>query len=106
MDKDFLSQEIKKKETQEPELEKGPVVDDGTRPELPPVDFKERYGTLRNQINETRVAFKTQISEIKDVIEKRKEELELFKIKLHKLEGAVEASDIYLKASLPSNAKS
>lgn len=114
MDKDFLKNEMKKKENktvEEIEQEKNPKqepevdssIDDGTRPEPGPVDFRERYGTLRNQINKTRGTFKTQISEIKDIIEKRTEELELFKIKLHKLEGAVEASDLYLKEALPSN---
>jgi len=97
MDKDFLKKQLEEKVSD---------VKDTTKPELPQVDYRERYGTLRNQINDTRATFKSQIAEIKDLIEKRNEEMGLLKIKLNKLEGAVEASDLYLKASLPSNAKS
>jgi ribosome-binding ATPase YchF (GTP1/OBG family) len=92
MDKDFMKKALEEKKETKPEPAKDVEV-----------DYKERYGTLRNQINATKEAFRRQISEVKDLIEKRKEEMEILEIKLHKMEGAVEASDLYLKEALPSN---
>ena len=102
MDSDFLKRELNKKE----KIVQSEKVKDVTKPELPPINFEERYGTLQNQINNARETFKKQIAELKEAIETRKKELELYELKLHKLEGAVEASDIYLKEVPPSNAKS
>jgi SMC interacting uncharacterized protein involved in chromosome segregation len=52
---------------------------------------------LRKKVSEARDDFKKQITQVKEAIETREEELKLLNVKLQKLQGAVEASDIYLK---------
>jgi hypothetical protein len=54
---------------------------------------------LRNNVSNSRDNFKKQLSDVKDAIETREEELKILNIKKHKLAGAVEASDLYLKQS-------
>jgi len=68
-------------------------------------DYKELFGKLRNVINESRDNYRVQLSQVKDSIEVKKEELKILEIKQRKLEGAVEVSDAYLTSVLPSNNK-
>ena len=68
-------------------------------------DYKELYGKLRNQINAARDSYKTNLINTKDAIESFQTQLDILKQKKGKLEGAIEASDAMLKASLPSNNK-
>lgn len=66
---------------------------------------KDLYGELRNAINLGRDDFRKQLATVKEAIAARQQELELLEIKKSKLEGAIEASEIYLKAVLPSGNK-
>jgi SMC interacting uncharacterized protein involved in chromosome segregation len=68
-------------------------------------NYKELYGKLRNVINANRDAYRKALVQVKEEIEQKKEELELLKAKKSKLEGAIEVSDQYLTAVLPSSAK-
>lgn len=52
---------------------------------------------LKIHIASTRDNFKQQVADLKNTIEAREEELKNFNIKLRKLQGAVEAAEIYLK---------
>jgi hypothetical protein len=70
-----------------------PVVDEGM----------ELYGKLRNEITKNREDFRGQVRQIKDAIEIKTQELDLLNTKKLKLEGAIEAADIFLKLALPSN---
>jgi len=76
-------------------------------PEVPiiPVvnEDAELYNKLRNEISKNREDFRKQVWQIKDAIEVKTQELETLNIRKLKLEGAIEASDIYLKSALPSN---
>lgn len=66
-------------------------------PEAPKVDSGlELYGKLRNEINAGRANFTQQLKQTRETIE-------TLRIQALKLEGAIEASDIYLKSALPSN---
>ena len=76
------------KEAKEPTPEKTPDLD--------------LYGKLRNRILEGRDNMKKQIVQAKEAIEQKTVELETLKIQKLKLEGAVEASEIYLKEVLPN----
>lgn len=66
---------------------------------------RDLYGELNRSINENRGRFREQLAQVKDHIETRKNELDLLQIKKSKLEGAIEASDMFLKAVLPSTKK-
>ena len=68
-------------------------------------DYKELYGSLRNQINAARDGYKNNLINTKDAIESFTAQLIILKTKKDKLEGAIEASDALLKVSLPSNNK-
>jgi len=52
---------------------------------------------LRKQVSDSRESFRRQLADAKDAIELREEEIRNLTIKKHKLQGAIEASDIYLK---------
>jgi hypothetical protein len=54
---------------------------------------------LRTNVTNSKESFKKQLAEVKDAIAAREEELKILNIKLRKLEGAIEASDLYLKPS-------
>lgn len=64
---------------------------------------KELYGELRNTIIETRDKYQNQVREIKDKLEKSDEERKALVTLRDKLQGAIEASDFYTKAVLPTN---
>jgi hypothetical protein len=73
-------------------------------PEAPKVDTGlELYGKLRNEINSGKVNFTEQLKQVKEAIAARTKEIENLRVQELKLQGAVEASDIFLKAVLPSN---
>lgn len=63
----------------------------------------EMYGKLRNQIIEGRTNLKSQLVQMKEIIEEKTRELESLKHQKAKLEGAIEVSELYLKDPLPSN---
>jgi hypothetical protein len=63
----------------------------------------EMYGKLRNEINLSRDKYKLSLQQTKDAIEQRTQELELLNTRKQRLEGAIEASEYFLKAVLPSN---
>jgi SMC interacting uncharacterized protein involved in chromosome segregation len=52
---------------------------------------------LRNKVTTSRDDFKKQLSSVKDAIELREEEIKNLNIRKLKLQGAIEASDIYLQ---------
>jgi hypothetical protein len=54
---------------------------------------------LRTKVTNARDDFKKQIIQVKEAIEVRENELKNLNIKLQKLQGAVEASDLYLQPS-------
>jgi len=54
---------------------------------------------LKTNVTNSRDSFKKQLSDVKDAIETREEEINILTIKKHKLSGAIEASDLYLKPS-------
>jgi chromosome segregation ATPase len=56
---------------------------------------------LRAQVSNARDDFKKQLSDVKDAIESREADLKNLTIRKHKLQGAIEASDLYLKPSTP-----
>lgn len=68
-------------------------------------DYKDLFGKLRNTVLSSRDTYKTSLAQTKDAIIQKEEELRLFRIRQHKLEGAIEASDGFLTAVLPSNQK-
>ena len=68
-------------------------------------NYKELYGKLRNLINANREAYKGSLTQVKETIEQREAELLALRAKKSRLEGAIEASDLYLTAVLPSNNK-
>ena len=73
--------------------------------EEPKNDFKELYGSLRNEINKARETYKNMLTQTESAIKIRLQELEILKIRKEKLEGAIEATDELLKVALPSNNK-
>jgi SMC interacting uncharacterized protein involved in chromosome segregation len=52
---------------------------------------------LRTKVSTSKEDFRKQLANVKDAIEVREEELKNLIIKRHKLQGAIEASDIYLQ---------
>jgi SMC interacting uncharacterized protein involved in chromosome segregation len=52
---------------------------------------------LRKKVTDSKEDFKKQLAQVKEAIEIREEEIKNLTIKKHKLQGAVEASDIYLQ---------
>lgn len=68
-------------------------------------DYKELFNTLRNTINTARESYRTNLIQTKELIAQKEEEVRLLRIRQHKLEGAIEASDVSLTAVLPSNNK-
>lgn len=54
---------------------------------------------LKTNITTSKDSFKKQLADVKDAIETREEELKVLNIKKHKLAGAIEASDLYLKST-------
>ncbi len=54
---------------------------------------------LRKKVSDAKEDFKRQIAQIKEAIEIRELELKNLNIKLQKLQGAIEASDLYLQPS-------
>lgn len=68
-------------------------------------DYKELFAKLRNTINTSKDTYKQSLSQTKDLIVQKEEELRILKIRQHKFEGAIEASDGFLSAVLPSNNK-
>lgn len=66
-------------------------------------DYKDLYGKLRNVVSTSKDSYKASLSQTKDAIAQREEELRLLKIRQHKLEGAIEASEGFLTAVLPNN---
>jgi len=70
-----------------------------------PVAHKDTLAleALRTQVTNARDDFKKQLANVKDAIETREEELKNLNIKKLKLQGAIEASDIYLKPATPAS---
>lgn len=68
-------------------------------------DYKELFGKLRQAITTSRDGYNLSLSQTRDLIEKREEEVRLLKIRKDRLLGAIETSESYLKAVLPSNNK-
>ncbi len=68
-------------------------------------DYKELFGKLRQAITTSRDGYNLSLSQTRDLIEKREEEVRLLKIRKDRLLGAIETSEAYLKAVLPSNNK-
>ena len=64
---------------------------------------QDLYGELRNKITNDRAKFREQLREIKDKIEKNNRDSELLATLRDKLEGAIEASDAFLRSVLPTN---
>ncbi len=64
---------------------------------------KDLFGKLRNTIIENREKYRRQLTDIKDKLEKNTQEIETLTVLRDKLQGAIEASDFYVKAVLPSN---
>ena len=52
---------------------------------------------LRTNVSSSKENFRKQLSEVKEAIESREADLKILQIKKNKLEGAIEASDLYLK---------
>lgn len=65
-----------------------------------PVAHKDSVAleALRTKVTTARDDFKKQIAQVKEGIELREAELKNLNIKLLKLQGAVEASDLYLQS--------
>lgn len=83
-----------------------PVVPVVVVPEAPKVDTGlELYGKLHNEINNGKANFTEQLKQVREAIAVRTKEIESLRATELKLQGAVEASDIFLKAALPSNPK-
>lgn len=68
-------------------------------------DNNELFTKLRTSISSSRDSYKISLAQTKEVIAQREEELKLLKIRQHKLEGAIEASEGFLVAVLPNNNK-
>lgn len=68
-------------------------------------DYKDLYSKLRNTVNVSRDSYKAALTQTKDAITQREDELKILKIRQHKLEGAIEAADSFLTAVLPDNNK-
>ena len=68
-------------------------------------DYRELYGKLRDVINSSKENYKNSLAQAKDLIIVKEEEVRILKIRQHKLEGAIEASDGFLTAALPNNNK-
>lgn len=68
-------------------------------------DANELFTKLRTSISSSRDSYKISLAQTKEVIAQREEELKLLKIRQHKLEGAIEASEGFLTAVLPTNNK-
>lgn len=66
-----------------------------------PVAHKDTVAleALRTKITTARDDFKKQITQVKEAIDTRETELKNLNLKLLKLQGAVEASDLYLQPS-------
>lgn len=64
-----------------------------------PVAHKDTVAleALRAKVTTSKDDFKKQLTNVKDAIELREEEIKNLTIKKHKLQGAIEASDIYLQ---------
>lgn len=58
---------------------------------------------LRTQIKEYREDFKKQLAAVKEALEARENDIKNLTIKKHKLEGAIEASDLHLKPATPAS---
>lgn len=87
------------KEKTEAKAETSPEVRTDTN------DNNELFTKLRTSISSSRDSYKISLAQTKEVIAQREEELKLLKIRQHKLEGAIEASEGFLVAVLPSNNK-
>lgn len=55
------------------------------------------FEALKGTVTSSRDSFKKQLADVNDAIATREEELKVLTIKKHKLAGAIEASDLYLK---------
>lgn len=54
---------------------------------------------LRSKVSNAKTDFVKQLAQVKDAIEVREEEIKNLTIKKNKLQGAIEASDLYLQPS-------
>ena len=68
-------------------------------------DYKELFGKLRQAITTSRDEYQISLSQTRELIEKREEELRLLNIRKERLIGAIEANELSLKVVLPSNNK-
>ena len=68
-------------------------------------DYKELFGKLRQSITTSRDDYQKSLSQTRDLIETKEEEVKLLKIRKDRLLGAIETSEAYLKVVLPSNNK-
>ncbi len=68
-------------------------------------DYKELFGKLRQSITTSRDDYQKSLSQTRDLIDKKEEEVKLLKIRKDRLLGAIETSEAYLKVVLPSNNK-
>jgi hypothetical protein len=66
-----------------------------------PVAHKDSVAleALRTKVSNAKTDFQKQIAQVREAIESRETELKNLNIKLLKLQGAVEASDLYLQQS-------
>jgi len=68
-------------------------------------DYKMLYGELRNEIVSARDKYNDALIRVKQQIITKTNELEILKVQMRQLEGALEASEILTKVRLPSNNK-
>jgi septal ring factor EnvC (AmiA/AmiB activator) len=89
----FSKDSDKKKNVQDAQVVEAPAIHKDTA----------ALEALRAQIEKYRDDFKKQIAQTKETIEQRDAELKNLHIRLQKLQGAVEASDLYLKPATPAS---
>lgn len=68
-------------------------------------NYKELFGKLRSAISSSKDSYRNSLAQTKELILQKEDELNLLRIRQHKLEGAIEASDGFLLAVLPNNNK-
>lgn len=68
-------------------------------------DYKELFAKLRTTIGASKDSYKSSLIQTKEMIIQKEDELNLLRIRQHKLEGAIEASDGFLSSVLPNNNK-
>jgi hypothetical protein len=70
-----------------------------------PKQERDMYIELRNTVIETREKYRRQLLEVKEKLAAGEKERAMLITLRDKLEGAIEASDFYSKAVLPTNNK-